>query len=106
MRPSARALRSSAFPFTIIGVFKQSVDDFGNSEIQDQTILIPYSVARYFTGTDNVKQIYFSMRSMDEVPDAAMEIKRIVQARHRPGSIYQTQTLKEFWPWPPRSPTR
>ena len=83
-------------PFTIIGVFKQSVDDFGNSEIQDQTILIPYSVARYFTGTDNVKQIYFSMRSMNEVPDAALEIKRIVQARHRPGSIYQTQTLTEY----------
>jgi putative ABC transport system permease protein len=83
-------------PFTIIGVFKQSVDDFGNSEIQDQTILIPYSVARYFTGTDNVKQIYFSMRSMAEVPDAALEIKRIVQARHRPGSIYQTQTLTEY----------
>ncbi len=86
----------SGLPFTIIGVFKESVDDFGNSEIQDQTILIPYSVARYFTGTDNVKQIYFSMRSMDEVPDAAIEIKRIVQARHRPDSIYQTQTLKAY----------
>ncbi len=83
-------------PFTVIGVFKESVDDFGNSEIQDQTILIPYSVARYFTGTDNVKQIYFSMRSMAEVPDAAMEIKRIVAARHRPGSVYQTQTLTEY----------
>ena len=66
-------------PFTIIGVFKESVDDFGESEIADQTILIPYSVARYFTGTDGVKQIYFSMRNMDEVPDAAKEIYRIVQ---------------------------
>lgn len=86
----------SGLPFTIIGVFKESVDDFGNSEIQDQTILIPFSVARYFTGTDNVKQIYFSMRGMDEVSDAAKEILRIVQARHRPGSVYATQTLKEY----------
>ena len=69
----------SGIPFTIIGVFKESVDDFGESEIADQTILIPYSVARYFTGTENVKQIYFSMRTMDEVPDAAKEIERIVQ---------------------------
>jgi putative ABC transport system permease protein len=61
----------SGIPFTIIGVFKESVDDFGQSEIADQTILIPYSVARYFTGTERVNQIYFSMRSMDEVPDAA-----------------------------------
>jgi putative ABC transport system permease protein len=86
----------SGIPFTVVGVFKESVDDFGNSEIQDQTILIPYSVARYFTGSENVKQIYFSMYSMDEVTEAASEIKRIVQARHRPGSVYSTQTLKEY----------
>jgi putative ABC transport system permease protein len=86
----------SRIPFTIVGVFRESVNDFGNSEIQDQTILIPYSVGRYFTGTENVKQIYFSMRNMDEVTDAAKEIKRIVQARHRPDSIYNTQTLKEY----------
>jgi putative ABC transport system permease protein len=86
----------SGIPFTIIGVFKMSVDDFGQSEIADQTILIPFSVARYFTGTENVKQIYFSMRSMDEVPDAAREIVRIVQERHRPGSVYIAQTLKEL----------
>jgi putative ABC transport system permease protein len=86
----------SGIPFTVVGVFKESVDDFGNSEIEDQTILIPYSVARYFTGSENVKQIYFSMYSMDEVTEAASEIKRIVQARHRAGSVYSTQTLKEY----------
>ncbi len=86
----------TGIPFTIIGVFKESVNDFGISEIEDQTILIPFSVARYFTGTENVNQIYFSMRSMDEVPDAATEIVRIVQARHRPHSVYQAQTLTEL----------
>ena len=83
-------------PFTIIGVFREAVPDFGNSEIQDQTILIPYSVGRYFAGSENVKQIYISMRTMEEVPDAAKEIKRIVQARHRADSIYNTQTLQEY----------
>ena len=86
----------SGIPFTIIGVFKMSVNDFGQSEIADQTILIPFSVARYFTGTENVNQIYFSMRSMDEVPNAASEIVRIVQARHRSDSVYKAQTLKEL----------
>ena len=86
----------SGIPFTIIGVFKMSVDDFGQSEIADQTILIPFSVARYFTGTENVKQIYFSMLNMEEVPNAAKEIVRIVQARHRPDSVYKVQTLKEL----------
>jgi putative ABC transport system permease protein len=86
----------TGIPFTIIGVFKESVTDFGESEIQDQTILIPFSVARYFTGTENVNQIYFSMRDMQEVPDAAKQIRDIVHNRHRPDSVYQTQTLTEL----------
>jgi putative ABC transport system permease protein len=83
-------------PFTIIGVFKEAVDDFGESEIADQTILIPYSVAKYFTGTESLKQIYFSMRSMDEVtPEAENQIKAIIKSRHRPNSVYKTQTLRQ-----------
>ncbi|MGH9605387.1 MAG: ABC transporter permease [Terracidiphilus sp.] len=84
----------SGLPFTIIGVFKESVDDFGESEIADQTILIPYSVARYFRGTDAVKQIYFSMQTMQEVPDAAKQIIHVIDSRHRPGSVYKAQTMK------------
>ena len=86
----------SGIPFTIIGVFRLSTDDMGQSEIAEQTILIPYSVARYFTGTENVKQIYFSMRTMEEVPDASREIVRIVSARHRTNSVYKAQNLKEL----------
>jgi len=83
-------------PFTIVGTFKESVDTFGQTEITDQTILIPYSVARYFTGTDNVKQLYFSIRSMEEVPDATKEILRVIQSRHKPNSVYKAQNLKEL----------
>ena len=53
-------------------------------------------MARYFTGTENVKQIYFSMRSMDEVPDATNEIERIISSRHQPNSVYKAQNLKEL----------
>lgn len=83
-------------PFTVIGVFKESVDDFGQSEIADETILVPYSVGRFFTGTDAIDQIYFSLRDMQEVPDAAAEIVRIVELRHRPGSVYKAHTMTEI----------
>jgi hypothetical protein len=84
-------------PFTIIGIFKESVDTFGQTEIADQTILIPFSVARYFTGTDDVKQIYFTIRSMDEVPEATREIQRVIQARHKPNSVYKQLFVKDRW---------
>lgn len=86
----------NGIPFFIIGVFRESVTDFGESEIAPETILIPYSVARYFTGTPEVKQIYFSMRDMSDVSSAAVDIKRIVRARHSPNSIYETQDLREL----------
>ncbi len=86
----------TGIPFTIIGTFKQSVSDFGESELTDNTILIPYSVGRYFTGTDNVKEIYFSLRSMEDVPDASKEILRIVKSRHKPNSVYRTSDLKDL----------
>jgi putative ABC transport system permease protein len=82
-------------PFTIIGVFKESVDDFGMSEITDETLLVPYTVARYFTGTDRVNQIYFSMQSMDEVNDGAKEIIRVIGLRHRKNSVYKPYMLTD-----------
>ncbi len=50
----------------------------------------------YFTGTDDVKQIYFTIRSMDEVPDATREIQRVIQSRHKPNSVYKTFDLREL----------
>ena len=90
-----RQFEISGIPFTIVGVFKESVTDFGQSEIADETILIPFSVARVFSNTENVKQIYFSMRNMNEVADATKEIPRIVAAHHRPTSVYKAQDLRE-----------
>ena len=91
-----RDLQIQGIPIRIIGTFKESVDTFGQSEITDNTILIPYSVARLFTGTDNVKTLYFSIRSMDEVVDATNEIKRVISSRHKPNSVYKAQNLKEL----------
>ena len=90
-----REFEISGIPFTVVGVFKESVTDFGESEIADETILIPFSVARLFSGSDNVKLIYFSMRNMNEVGSATQEIKRIVKTRHRANSVYTTTDLRE-----------
>jgi putative ABC transport system permease protein len=91
-----QSFQIAGIPFTIVGTFKESVDTFGQTEITDETILIPYSVARYFTGTDKVKQLYFSVRSMEEVPEATREIKSVITSRHKPNSVYRAQNLKEL----------
>lgn len=87
-----RALNKSfsirGIPFTIIGIFRERVNTYGQMEIARQTILIPYPVARYFTGTNAVKQLFFSVADFNDVPRARDEIARAIQSRHRPNSVY------------------
>lgn len=82
-------------PLTVIGVFKESIDTYGQSEISDETMLVPYEVARYFTGTDYVKEIFFKMANANMVEPAAKEITALITSRHRPNSVYRAQTLTE-----------
>jgi putative ABC transport system permease protein len=89
-----RTITVKGIPFTIIGVFKPRIDTFGQSEISDQTILIPYSVARYFTGTDTVKEIFFTMKRTEDVPLGAKQILALIKSRHYPSSVYTAFTMK------------
>lgn len=87
---------SGGLPFTVIGVFKESVDTFGQSEIQDDTMLIPYTVSRFFTPTSAVYQIYFSAASPQDVGPATEQIRRVLESRHRPESVYSVQNLTQL----------
>jgi putative ABC transport system permease protein len=91
-----RDIKINGLPFTIIGTFRERVETFGQSEIADDTILIPYSVARYFTGNDQIKQIFFSIAEAGEVPQATEMIAQVLQSRHRPESVYHVQNLTQL----------
>jgi putative ABC transport system permease protein len=91
-----KTISCRGIPFTIIGVFNESTNTYGNSEISEHTILVPYEVARYFTGNDTLKEIFFSMSSSDEVEPAAKRITEIIHARHYPTSVYKAQTLTDI----------
>ncbi len=86
-------IKLSGLPFTVIGTFRERVDTFGQSEISDDTILLPYTVARYFTNSDEVKQLFFSVGDSAEVPRATREIHAVLQSRHRPESVYRVDNL-------------
>jgi len=86
-------IKLSGLPFTVIGTFRERVDTFGQTEVTDDTILIPYTVARYFTNNDEVKQLFFSVSDPAEVPRATKEIHEVLQSRHRPESVYRVDNL-------------
>jgi putative ABC transport system permease protein len=59
-------------------------------------MVIPYTVARYFNETPNVKQIYFSVSDPSVVVPATAQIKRVIQSRHRPESVYNVENLTQL----------
>jgi len=89
-------IKLSGLPFTIIGTFRERVETFGQSEISDDTLLIPYTVARFFTGNDYVKQIFFSMADSGDVERATEQIHKVLQGRHRPESVYHVENLSQL----------
>jgi putative ABC transport system permease protein len=88
-----RIIKLTGLPFTIIGTFKESGETFGETEVSDNSMAIPYSVSRYFLETPSIKMVYFSMEDASMVVPATVQIKRVLQSRHRAESVYNVQNL-------------
>ena len=86
----------SGLPFTVIGVFREKVETFGQSEVMSATMCIPFTVARSLTEDRGVKQIYFSVSDPSMVIPATAQIQRVLQSRHRPESVYSVQNLTQL----------
>jgi putative ABC transport system permease protein len=97
--PSAaigKDMKIIGLPFVVVGTFRERVETFGQSEIAGDTVLIPYSVGRYFTGNDAVKQLFFSVSDAGDVPNATEMIQHVLQSRHRPESVYRVENLTQL----------
>lgn len=57
--------------------------------------MIPYPVARYFTGTDTVKELFFTMKDPMTVIPASKQIMDIIKSRHRATSTYTAFTMTQ-----------
>jgi putative ABC transport system permease protein len=91
-----RIIKLSGLPFTVIGTFKERVDTFGQTEIADDTMVIPYSVSRYLRDSTDVKMLYFSVASSSMVVTATAQIKDVIGSRHRVESVYNVENLSQL----------
>jgi len=91
-----QTIKLSGLPFTVIGTFKEGVETFGQSEVQANSMVIPYTVSRYFTNTPTVRLMYFSVADPSLVGHATDQIKSVLRSRHRPESVYSVQNLSQL----------
>ncbi|MFN8008118.1 MAG: ABC transporter permease [Terriglobia bacterium] len=82
--------------FAVIGVFRERVSTFGESEVSDHSVILPVSVIRYFKQRDTVDAIYVSAENLDWVPTLTAEIRQLLTLRHRNQSAYKVDNLTEI----------
>jgi putative ABC transport system permease protein len=79
--------------FTVIGTFKERVESFGLTDVARETILIPITVMRNFTPIERIDPMYVEGRSAQEVDAVTLEVRQILEARHRVGAVYRVENL-------------
>jgi putative ABC transport system permease protein len=91
-----QTVKIAALPFTVIGTFKERVETFGQSEVAADTIIIPYTVMRYFVPSDALDQIFFSTADLNEVSAVTQQIRAVLQSRHRAQAVYRVENLAQL----------
>jgi putative ABC transport system permease protein len=82
--------------FAVIGVFRERVNTFGQTEIADLSAIIPLSVMRYFKPGEPIDQIYMSAETMEDVPRVSAEVRDLLVSRHRNQSLFRLDNLSDI----------
>jgi len=86
-------MRMGELTFTVIGVFKERVETYGLSDIQDESVLIPFGLMKSYTGTDVLRVLDTQAGSADDVPRIQKQVGALLRSRHPPEAEYNVQTL-------------
>src|SRR5437016_1222450 len=91
--PLGREMRVGELRFTIIGVFKERVATFGQSEIARESVIVPFGLLKSYAATDSVKVLYAQAANPDMVPSVTSGVEQQLRSRHRAGALYNVQNL-------------
>jgi len=91
--PIGGTIRMGELTFTVIGVFRERVATFGLAEIKDESVIIPFTLMRYYTGVDVLRVLYAQAESADVVASVQRQIGVVLNSRHPPAAEYDVQTL-------------
>jgi putative ABC transport system permease protein len=91
--PVGRELHVGELIFTIIGVFNERVETFGLSDIQTETVLIPFGLIKYYTGLNTLKVLDVQAATPESVPRVQRQLSELLQSRHPSSAEYHVQTL-------------
>ena len=93
VNPVGMEIRVGELRFTVIGVFKERVATFGQSEIARESAIVPFGLLKSYAGTDTVKVLYAQAATPESVPAVTKDVDQLLRSRHRAGAVYNIQNL-------------
>ncbi len=91
--PVGRPVRMGELTFTVIGVFRERVETFGLSDIQENSVLIPFTLMKYYTGIEVVRLLDAQAARAEDMPSVERQVGQVLRSRHPSGAEYRVQTL-------------
>ena len=91
--PVGRPMRMGELTFTVIGVFRERVETFGLSDIQENSVLIPFSLMKYYTGMEVVRLLDAQADKAENVASVERQLGQVLRSRHPAEAEYKVQTL-------------
>jgi putative ABC transport system permease protein len=91
--PIGGSIRMEELTFTVIGVFRERAATYGLTELQEESVLIPLTLMRYYTGSEVLQSVYAQAFTPDEVDGVEHQMERLLKSRHPPEAEYNVQTL-------------
>jgi putative ABC transport system permease protein len=79
--------------FTVIGVYKERVGSFGLTEIRPESVIVPFSLIKYYTGTEFFKTFYVQADKPEDVPMVTSQVRQVLESRHRSEAKYRVENL-------------
>jgi putative ABC transport system permease protein len=89
--PYAKNIRVGELQFSVVGVVKDRVVSFGDSEIKKESVIVPFSLLEYYTGTPYFRTLDVMADSPDDIPAVTREVAEILRNHHRAGAIYRVE---------------
>jgi putative ABC transport system permease protein len=91
--PVGRQLRMGELTFTVVGVVRERAETFGLSELQKESVIIPFSLMKDYTGTDVLSTLQVQTGGPEQVAIVEKQLNRLLKSRHPAEAEYNVQTL-------------
>jgi len=91
--PIGRSVRMGELTFAVIGVFRERVQTFGLSDITESSVIIPFTLMKYYAGVEVVRVLDVQAASSDDVLRVKRQVEQLLKSRHPAEAQYDVQTL-------------